>query len=353
MRRFTTTTGLAGVAALALALTGCGQNSGNEPAAAADDDGIQVVASTNVYGVIAQTIGGDNVTVTSIVDSLAQDPHSYEATVQDKLTVSEADLLIENGGGYDPFLHQLADEVELDHNFIISAVGVSGLEGFEEAHADEHSDEEHAEEEHADEEHAEDEHADEAHAEGEHADEEHEGHDHGAANEHVWYDLEAMAAVAEEVGEKLSDLDPDNAAAYESNVDEFAGGITALTDRLAEINTAADGQTVAMTEPVPVYLLEAAGLENVTPEGYSEAIEEGSDVSVAVLNEMMTLMESDSLAFLAYNEQTESPQTQTVRDAADAAGVQILNFTETVPDGEDFLTWMSSNVDSIESVLAP
>ncbi|MBG6181320.1 metal ABC transporter solute-binding protein, Zn/Mn family [Arthrobacter sp. CAN_A1] len=327
MRRLSTTTGLVGVAALALALTGCGQSAGDNPAAGATGDGIQIVASTNVYGDIAQTIGGDNVSVTSIVDSLSQDPHSYEATVQDKLVVSEAQLLIENGGGYDPFLHRLADEVELDHEFIISAVSESGIEGFEEAHAEDSDAEDPAEEEH--------------------------DHAHDEVNEHVWYDLEAMGAVAEEIGSKLAELDPDNADTYNTNVGEFTAGITVLTERLTDISGTAEGRTVAITEPVPVYLLEAAGLENSTPGDYSEAIEEGSDVSVAVLNDMMTLMEDESLAFLAYNEQTESPQTQTVRDAADAAGVDVVNFTETVPEGEDFLSWMTSNVDGIETVLNP
>lgn len=320
MRRLSTTTGLAGVAALALVLTGCGQSAGDNAAADTAEDGIQVVASTNVYGNIAQTIGGDNISVTSIVDSLSQDPHSYEATVQDKLVVSEAQLLIENGGGYDPFLHRLADEAELNHEFIISAVAVAGFES-EGAHEGE-SEEEH-------------------------------DHSHGAVNEHVWYDLEAMGALANAIGEKLIALDPDNAETYTANMDEFDAGITTLTDRLTDLSGAAAGQTVAITEPVPVYLLEAAGLENATPGAYSEAIEEGSDVSVAVLNEMMTLMEDESLAFLAYNEQTESPQTQTVRDAADAAGADIVNFTETVPEGEDFLSWMTSNVDGVESVLNP
>lgn len=335
MRRLSTSTVFVGVAAAALALTGCGQ-SGDPAAADASDEGIQVVSSTNVYGDIAETIGGEFVSVTSIVNSLSQDPHSYEATVQDKLAVSEAELLIENGGGYDPFLHRLADEVEMDHDYIVSAVAVSGYGESEAEHAD-HEDESA-------------EHADES---GDHSEDDHSDHSHGSVNEHVWYDLEAMAAVAEDIGSKLSSLDPDNAETYQNNVGEFTTGISALTDRLAELSSTAEGQTVAITEPVPVYLLEAAGLQNVTPEGYSEAIEEGSDVSVAVLNDMMNLMEDESLAFLAYNEQTESPQTQTVRDAADAAGVPIVNFTETVPDGEDFLSWMTANVDGIESILAP
>ncbi|HYP73588.1 MAG TPA: zinc ABC transporter substrate-binding protein, partial [Microbacterium sp.] len=93
------------LAASALALAGCAASA----SPAASDGKIAVVASTNVYGDIAAAIGGDLVDVTSIIDSVAQDPHSYEASARDQLTVSRADLIIENGGGYDAFMDTLIE----------------------------------------------------------------------------------------------------------------------------------------------------------------------------------------------------------------------------------------------------
>ena len=78
---------LASLAALAaasvLVLAGCA----GTDAAATDDGRIVVVASTNVYGQIAEEIGGDLVDVTSIVSSTAQDPHAFEPSAQDQLTL--------------------------------------------------------------------------------------------------------------------------------------------------------------------------------------------------------------------------------------------------------------------------
>jgi zinc/manganese transport system substrate-binding protein len=90
-------TSLAALAGLSLLLTACA------PAAApsAEPEGIDVVASTNVYGDIARAVGGDKVNVTAIINKTSQDPHSYEATAQDRLVISKAELVIENGGGYD------------------------------------------------------------------------------------------------------------------------------------------------------------------------------------------------------------------------------------------------------------
>ena len=81
-----------------------------------------------------------------------------------------------------------------------------------------------------------------------------------------------------------------------------------------------------MTEPVPLYLLEAAGLENRTPAEYTAAIEEGTDVPPAVLKAATDLAGSPDIRFLAYNEQTEGPQTEALKKAADAAGVPVVEF---------------------------
>jgi zinc/manganese transport system substrate-binding protein len=314
------------VVASALGLTACGEGPSGSPGAPADE-GLSIVTSTNVYGDIAATIAGDDVEVTAIVDSLSQDPHSYEPTVQDKLSVSEADLVIENGGGYDPFLGRLAEETGVES--VLSAVELSGLEEPEE-HAGE-SAEEHAGE--SAEEHAE------------------EGHAHGAFNEHVWYSLPAMVALADAVAGELGRLDPTGADAYRERADTFIAALQPVQDRLSALKADGPGGAVAVTEPVPAYLLEAAGLEDVTPEQFSEAIEEETDVPVAVLDEMTTLVAGGTLTFLAYNEQTEGPQTQAVRSAAEDAGLPVLGFTETLPDGEDYVSWMTATTDSIEAAL--
>ena len=98
----------------ARARAGCGIRSRargvREQRRGGEDDGrITVVASTSVYGQIAEEIGGDLVDVTSIVSSTSQDPHSFEPSAQDQLAVRHADLVIENGGGYDAFIDALLE----------------------------------------------------------------------------------------------------------------------------------------------------------------------------------------------------------------------------------------------------
>lgn len=281
------------------------------------------MASTNVYGSIAEAIGGDAVAVTSIIDSAAQDPHSYEASAQDQLAISKADVIVENGGGYDPFIDTLIDAAGSEGVTVLTAVDLS---------------------------------AKLPDAAGDH-DHEHdaEGDDHGHVegfNEHVWYDLGTAGAIAQELAYHFAELDPDNAERYDENYTEFAAGVGTLTDAAASIRADADGTGVAITEPVPVYLLEASGLVNKTPEAFSEAIEEGTDVSPASLSELLDLIDSGEVALLAYNEQTSSPETERVREAAESKSVPVVSFAETLPDGEDYVNWMTANIAAISDALA-
>jgi len=318
-----------GLAAGTLVLAGCAAPS--EPAAS---DGLSIVASTIVYGDIASQIAGDAATVTSIITSAAQDPHSYEASAQDQLAISKADVVIENGGGYDPFIDTLLD-ASGSTAVVINASETSGLvpEGAEGEKKDKAEGEEHAE--------------GEAHAEG--AENDH-AHIEGF-NEHVWYDFHAMEALADAIAVELSALDPENAATFEANAAAFAADLEPLEAMAEGLHDRLEGSSVAVTEPVAIYLLAEVGLDNVTPEEFTEAIEEGADVPPAALNDTLTLVESRSVVLLAYNSQTASPETERVRDAATTAGVPIVEFTETLPDGQNYISWMKSNLEAIKAAL--
>jgi zinc/manganese transport system substrate-binding protein len=300
----------------------------------ADDGRVAIVASTNVYGDIAAQIAGDAADVTSIITSAAQDPHSYEASAQDQLAVADADLVIHNGGGYDSFIDTLLDASGNTDAEVLDAVEISGLapeddDAEDDDHADEEGDDDHADEEGDDDGHG--------HVEG--------------FNEHVWYSFHSMEALAHEIAEHLSDLDAANAATYDANFADFAAGLEALEERAHDLHDGFEGTGVAVTEPVPVYLLAELGLDDLTPEEFSEAIEEGADVPPLALDDTLRLIADGAVALVAYNEQTAGAETEKVRAAAEAAGIPVVSFTETLPDGADYLSWMTDNLEAVASAL--
>jgi zinc/manganese transport system substrate-binding protein len=109
---------------------------------------------------------------------------------------------------------------------------------------------------------------------------------------------------------------------------------------------------VAITEPVPGYLVEAAGLTDATPPEFAKAIEEDTDPPAAVLQETLALFTADPVEALILNAQTETPTTDQVRQAAQTGGVPIVEVTETLPAGAaDYLDWMGGEIDALAGAL--
>ena len=293
---------------LTLLLAGC---SGKPTQSTDGDRGVSIVASTNVYGDIAASVAGDAAKVTSFITNPAQDPHEYEASARDRLALDKADVVLKNGGGYDPFIDALLKSGNAKAA-VLDAVEISGLG------PDERGD---------------------AHVEG--------------FNEHVWYNFGAMIKVAKALGDELSELDPGHAREYAANVAAFTKSVGTLERAEHTLKAAADGRGVAITEPVPMYLLEAVGLVNRTPDAFSEAVEEGADVSPRVLKETLGLFGgSEDIALLAYNSQTADGTTEQVREAAKAAGVPVVEFTETLPQGKSYVAWHQDNLDRLAAALS-
>ncbi len=297
---------LFGAALVSVAVLGaaCGSSASGDSAASPTPAGVSVVASTNVYGDIAKQIAGDKATITSIISDPAADPHSYEANTRTQLDLSRADVVIENGGGYDDFVDTMLKSANSDAT-VLDAVDISGR----------------------------------AAAGG------------GELNEHVWYDLPAMAKLADQLVSALSKADPGNAGTFGANADAFKQKLQGLEQDAAAVKAAHGGAGVAITEPVPLYLLEACGLVNKTPEEFSEAIEEGTDVPAAVLKDTIDLFAGKEVQLLAYNEQTAGPETQKVLSAAKDHQVDVVPVTETLPAGKDYVTWMGANLSAIETAL--
>jgi zinc/manganese transport system substrate-binding protein len=266
---------------------------------------ISVVASTNVYGDIARTVGGASVTVTSIIDNPDKDPHEYQADAQTQLALSKAQLVVENGGGYDDFVDVMLESAS-SKPMVINVVDLSGG-----------------------------------------------NRQSGGAefNEHVWYDVRTVGKLTTQLATDLSAAVPERAATINANADAFASRLTKLQQQEAAIKAEHAGDPVAITEPVPVYLLQAAGLVNKTPDEFSEAIEEDTDAPPAILKQTEDLFDKGQVKLLAYNEQTTGPQTDAVLAAAKRNNIPVVPVTETLPAGQTYFSWMQTNLDAVSAVL--
>lgn len=320
LSRRTVLTGVTGLgAALALAACSGGSQGG---AASSDTKALTVVTSTEVYADIVRAIGGSAVSVQAIIPA-TQDPHSYEAAARDKLTVQKADVVVVNGGGFDQFLTDLAQDTG-KKDALVDAVAVSALPGADEAVED---------------------------AAGGH---DHAGHDHshGAFNEHVWYSVSAMRHLADALLSALTKAAPEAKDQITSGHKSFTAALDSLTKRIAELQPTAKGASYLATEPVPGYLFSDLGLEDATPEALLSAIEEETDIPAAVLQNAKTMLTQKKVKLLAYNTQTASPQTDLLVSTAKSAGVPVVSLAESMPAGTSYIDWMNSNLDGVKKALA-
>ncbi|MDV7356544.1 zinc ABC transporter substrate-binding protein [Rhodococcus oxybenzonivorans] len=308
--------------AAALTLTACSSDTSS-------DGALTVVASTNVWGSVAQAVVGDKVEVSSIITEPSSDPHSFEASPTDAAKLTDASLIVYNGGGYDHFVDDIINTGNGDQ-LSVNAFELFGAG----AHAGETAHE-----------------GEEAGHEGEEAGHEGDVHEHGEVNEHVWYDVATVDATAHAIAEKLGQLDPDNADVYTANAETFHGRlaeITAVTDGIAAAHKDAP---IAQTEPIAHYLVESAELNDVTPADFTSAIENGNDPAPAAIAATRQLITDKQVKAVVYNTQTQDKVTEDVRATAEAAGVPVVEVTETLPEGLDYIQWQTNTAQALAKAL--
>lgn len=309
--RLTGTFAALGCAVAAVLVTACGQDSpaGQQQSATAP---LTVVASTNVWSSVAAAVGGKHVQVSSVVGDTG-DPHSYQVSAKDAATLRAAGLVIYNGGGYDDWVEQALGPEEQGPRRI-KAVDL-------------------------------------------HPDTQPNGvarraHDTGE-NEHVWYDLPTVAQMAGEIASQLAQLRPAAKATFIANADTFDLRLDELEGRVSELSVARPGTAVAATEPLGHYLLKAAALQDRTPHDFVDAVEEETDPPAAAVAELQQMITDRQVAALVHNPQTETPVVADLVDRARRAGLPVIELTETLPAGQDYLTWMGSQIQALSTALRP
>lgn len=262
-----------------------------------------VVASTGVWGSVASAVTGRHIAVKSILTGGDIDPHSYAASPSDAAAITDATLVVYNGGGYDPWVEQV----------LASHPGVKSIGAYSFLKAT---------------------------ATGEQP-----------SNEHVFYDLDVAKSVAFAIADRVAAIDPAHAADYRANAAEFCRGADAIAISEHAIASAYPGTEVIATEPVGYYLLSASGLINRTPPAFTAANENETDPSPSDMAFVLDMINHRQVAALLVNPQTSTAAINGVRDAARRAGVPVTEVSETLPEGMDYLTWQRNTVNQLLAAL--
>ena len=118
---------LAAGAAL-LAMFAAGSMSIASPAPAGTNAGpIVAVGAENEYADVISQIGGPYVRVSAIMSNPNTDPHEFEASASVAEIVSKAQLIVQNGVGYDTFMNKIEAASSLRGRDVIVAQQLLGF----------------------------------------------------------------------------------------------------------------------------------------------------------------------------------------------------------------------------------
>ena len=264
---------------------------------------VAIVAGENEYGDVAEQIGGPYVTVYSVDSNPNTDPHTYEATPSVAQKISTANLLIENGIGYDDFMTKLASASPNSARRVVNVAHLLGLPG-------------------------------------------------STPNPHLWYDPKTMPAVAQALASDLSALDPAHAAAFQSNETKFVSSLQPWLDAVATFKATYGGTKAATTEPVADYLLAAMGIDNLTPFQFQADIMNGTDPAPQDISLEKGFFTQHQVKVFCYNQQVTDQLTDSIRQTAISAGVPVVGVYETMPTpGYDYQSWMAAETNAIEKAV--
>lgn len=280
-------------------LAGCGFASNGRTS----DGRIVAVGAENQYADVIAQIGGKYVDVSSILSNPNTDPHTFEASPSIAREIAGAGLVVQNGLGYDEFVNQLEQASSSSVRRVITVQALLGKPD-------------------------------------------------STPNPHLWYDPETMPKVAQAIAENLGHLDRAHKTYYEANAKAFISALTGWTNALAELKSKYPGAAVATTEPVADYLIEAAGLNNLTPWSFQEAVMKGSDPAPQDVATLQNLFKQHKVKAFIYNQQVTDSLTTSFANLAKSNGIPVVGVYETMPSGYNFQSWMIAETRAIQAAIA-
>jgi len=303
-RRPTTTraVALAAAAVLSMAVSACGHSTAGPGTATAGV--VDAVGAENEYANVLAQIGGRFVHVSSVLDDPNTDPHTFESSPRVAEEVSAAELVVQNGVGYDTFMGKIESASPNPRRKVIVVQHLLGLPD-------------------------------------------------STPNPHLWYDPRTMPAVAKALAADLSALEPAHAASFQAALRTFDSSLTPWLDAVAAFRATYGGSSVATTEPVADYLLTAMGMVNRTPFRFQADVMNGVDPEPQDISLEEGLFSRHLVKVFCYNQQVVDSLTSLLRVDAQRAGIPVVGVYETMPTpGYDYQTWMLAEVRDIQRAVA-
>ena len=264
---------------------------------------IQAVGVESQYADIISQIGGQYVHVAAVESNPNTDPHAFEASASVASELAAAGLVVVNGLGYDHWAQKMLAASPNANRNLIEVQTLLNLPD-------------------------------------------------STPNPHLWYDPKTMPAVAKQIADDLSALEPDRAAYFQANLTKFDDSLQPWLAALQAFKAKYGGTAVAVSEPVGDYLLQAAGCKIATPFSFESAVMNGNDPSPQDVTLQQNLFKNHQVKVFLYNQQVTDSLTQSLLDLANQQGIPVIGVYETMPTGYTYQSWMLAETKALEQAVA-
>jgi zinc/manganese transport system substrate-binding protein len=265
---------------------------------------IVAVGAESQYADVISQIGGRYVDVTALLRNPNTDPHTFEASPSVARTVSDAELVVQNGARYDSFINTIE---AASPNGKRKVVNVQELLGFAIT----------------------------------------------TSNPHLWYEPKVMPVVARAIERDLSALEPSHRGYFRQRLASFERSLAPWLSAIARFRAEYRHVAVATTEPVANYMLQAVGVDDKTPFALQADIMNGVDPAPQDITLEDNLLRGHKVKALVYNEQVADSVTESFLAIAKASGIPVVGVYETMPTpGYDYQSWMLAEVHALERAVA-
>jgi zinc/manganese transport system substrate-binding protein len=264
---------------------------------------IVAVGAENEYANVLSQIGGKYVSVSSVLRNPNTDPHTFEASPSVAEKISRAQLIVQNGVGYDGFMNKIEAASPSSTRKVIVVQRVLDLPS-------------------------------------------------DTPNPHLWYSPRTMPAVAGVIAKDLEKIDPGHAAYFEQHLKAFDASLQPWFNAIAAFRAKYGGTRVAVTEPVADDLLKAMGAKILTPFVFQADIMNGVDPAPEDIALEEGFFSKHEAKVFCYNEQVVDSLTSTIKQSALSARVPVVGLYETMPTpGYDYQTWMLAEVKALTAAV--
>ena len=262
---------------------------------------IAVVAAENFYGNVAEQIGGDRVSVVSILNNPDQDPHLFEVSPAVIRQVAAARVVVYNGVGYDPWIEQVLSATAKPDRVAIVAADLI--------------------------------------------------HRKSGDNPHLWYDPIAMPIVARSLASAFAAADPAHKDEYAARLSAFLATLAPLDAKIAAIRDKYAGAAVTATEPVFGAMAKALKL-SMANERFQLAVMNDTEPSARDVAAFERDLKDRKVRVLFYNKQAVTKLVEHLVALARASKIPVVGITETAPAGLSYQDWMQNELDETDRALA-